>query len=208
MDRLPTLRQKNTGLAEQLPALPSPKRAQLNPAALRKPLVSLVTNPDGTWLAIRDESVSAVALFERYIFLLAAIPAVSGTFGFTAFGYVSIPAGIGYGIVGYILCLAFLYGATYLAHLVAPMFDGSLSLDNSAKLIVYSFMPFFVSGLFLACPPLSFLSLAGLYAIILFFRGVPVLSGVPLPKQFTFFTLNAVCWILYAELMRWSLFGR
>lgn len=188
------------------PLLPSPRSANLNPASLADPLRQFITDPDRAWLAVRDERITAARLFERYVFLLAAIPPVSGTIGFSAFGHASLPEAVCYGLAAYVLNLIFLYGATYMAFLISPMFDGKLGLDESAKLVVYSFMPFFIAGFFFICPPVSFLALAGLYGLVLFYKGVPVVTGIPPRKQLTYFALNIVSWLVFAEIMRMSIF--
>ena len=195
-----------------LPALapqirPALSRINLNPTELRHPLVALFTHSETAWLRIRDEPLSATTIFERYVFLLAAIGPLCGTVGFTLTGALAPATALFYGFSSYGLILLFFFGATYLAHLLAPVFGGRLTLDSAAKLIVYSFMPFFVSLAFFLFPPICFLSLIGVYGIVLFFRGVPILSGIPASKQILFLTINAVAWLFFVEMMRCSVFA-
>ena len=211
MGRLKSKQQDDFSPAK-LPALlpqirPSIARANLNPLELRGPMAALVSRSDSAWLKIRDEPLSATVIFERYVFLLAAIGPLSGAIGFTVTGRLSVIEGLFYGLSGYGLILLFFFGATYLAHHLAPVFGGELSLDRAAKLIVYSFMPFFISLGFFLFPPICFLSLVGTYGIVLFCRGIPVLSSVPYGKQTFYFVVNAVAWIFFVEMMRCSVFA-
>ena len=206
---LPSTEKRSTAVA--LPSLkpqicPSPRRVNMRPGALAAPLKLLLIHPDQAWREIRKEQLSATAIFEKYVFLLAAIGPVSGGIGFTASGRMTAPHALGYAAAAYGLILLFFFGATYFCHLLAPAFGGKLSLDNSAKLVVYSFMPFFVFLAFFLFPPICFLSLCGVYGIFLFYRGVPLLSTIPLARQLLYFTINAVTWIYFVEMMRCSVF--
>ena len=194
-----------------LPALapqirPALKQINLNPTKLHHPLTALLSRSDAAWLRLRDEPISATVLFERYVFLLAAIGPLCGTIGYTFTGQLPPATALFYGLCGYGLILLFFFGATYFAHLLAPLFGGHLTLDNAAKLIVYSFMPFFVFLAFFLFPPICFLSLIGVYGIVLFYRGIPILSNIPASKQILFFTINATAWIFFVEMMRCSVF--
>ena len=185
---------------------PSLKKINFNPTTLGHPLTNLIARPDVAWLQIKSEPISATVIFERYVFLLAAIGPLCGAVGFTLAGRLTPGEGLILGMTGYGLILLFFFGATYLSHLLAPVFGGELSLDNAAKLIVYSFMPFFVFLGFFLFPPICFLSLVGVYGIVLFFRGIPILTTIPGSKQLLYFSINAVAWIFFVEMMRCSVF--
>lgn len=166
----------------------------------------LAFRPRDAWLMIRDEPMTATQIFERYVFLLAAIGPLSGALGFFLTGRITGSEAIASALSSYALVLMFFFGAVYLSHLAAPAFGGNLTLDHAAKLIVYSFMPFFVFLAFFLIPPLCFLSLIGVYGIVLFFRGVPILSTIPSDRQLLFIMVNAVAWIFFVEMVRCSIY--
>ena len=195
----------------ELPSLrpqicPSPREINLNPAVFARPLLLLALRPREAWLIIRDEPLTATQIFERYVFLLAAIGPISGSVGFYMTGRLTGSEALATAASSYALVLMFFFGAVYLAHLAAPAFAGSLSLDRAAKLIVYSFMPFFVFLAFFLIPPLCFLSLIGVYGIVLFFRGIPIMSTIPGSRQLLFIMVNAVTWIFFVEMVRCSIY--
>ncbi len=79
------------------------------------------------------------------------------------------------------------------------MFDGEISFEKAAKLVVYSLVPFFVFGSALLLPGLSWLSLAGVASVFYFLSGVREMSQIPRMKQLTYGLLNVVVWILVAD---------
>ncbi len=196
---------------EILPSLvpqicPSPLKINVNPVALMKPLSQMVFSPNTAWLTIRNEPLTATQIFEKYVFILSAIGPICGAIGYVQSDRLTFEEGLYLGFSAYGLILLFFFGATYLCHLLSPVFGGNLSMDYSAKLVVYSFMPFFVFLAFFLFPPISFLSLIGAYGIVLFYRGIPILSAVPYYNQLIYFTINSVVWIFFVEMIRCAVF--
>ena len=134
------------------------------------------------------------------MFYLAAIPAVAGYIGYVVFGSASPLYGIAVAVSGYIICISLTYGATYLAERTVRMFDGQMTLDESAKLVVYSFMPVYLCGIFLALPPLRPFMVAGVWGLFLFWKGLPTMTHIPKRKQLTYFSINVVSWMVYVDL--------
>ena len=203
--QIPTLLPKTLSLKPQI--CPSPKQIQFQPHALLAPMSLFFLSPRRAWKFVQAEKLTATQIFEKYVFLLAGIGPLAGALGYSLSGRLSPSHAIGFSLAAYGLNILFFFGATYFSYLLAPAFGGKMSIDDSAKLIVFSFMPFFLFLAFFLFPPISFLSLIGVYGIILFYRGIPVMSRLPQSQIMLFFILNAVVWIFFVEMMRCAVFG-
>ena len=183
---------------ELIAKLPSPQNARLYIAP--KDIFSLITEfvhaPDLAWKRVLANSEKWPALFERYVFFLAAVPVVSRFFGQVLFAGAPIINSLMFAIIGYLCSLGFLFAATFIAHRSVAIFDGKLSMDDAAKLVVYSFVPFFVSGIFFLLPPLSILTVVGFYSFYLFYTGIQSVAGIPKQKLMAYFMMNVVSWMV------------
>src|SRR5262245_17940300 len=108
-----------------LPAFPH-KVAPIKPADITLPLTMLVKDPAAGWAALRANTDTFEKLFERYVYYLAAIPAVAGYFGFCIFDSGDKVRGIALAVSTYILSVVFMYGATILAQRTVGIFDGHM----------------------------------------------------------------------------------
>lgn len=187
-------------------SIPSPKKAQFYPNALIEPIKQFVRSPDAAWESIARTPMSHVQLFERYAFLIAIVPAVSLSLGLVMSGKVTLAAGLIRIALAYLVALGLLYGATYGALLLAPLFGGKISPDNAAKLVVYSMIPLYILSVFLLVPALKMLAIAGVSGLFLFYRGIPIMTGMSSERQLTYFGANIVCWMVGLEIIRNVLF--
>lgn len=185
----------------QLPLPRMPKQEEL-----LDPLQLLITRPQSAWPVLRQNEQTLKSLFEAPVLLLAAIPSVSGFVGNVLFGPVGFISGIGNCVAVYLLCLFFFLVATLLAQHSAQFFQGAISRDEAAKLVVYSVMPFFLCSIFLAIPPLKVGFIFGAYSLYLFYLGAKEMAAIPKGKQFTYCALNIVAWIFYVDLFSSALF--
>jgi len=139
---------------------------------------SILLDPKTEWPVIEGEQGDAQYLFTNYVAILAAIPAVSAFIGYAI-------AGLGFGRALMLGIFAYvIYGvAWYLEALVidalAPTFGGRKNFPSALKLAAYSSTAGWLAGIFQLIPPLSILSILGLYSLYLLWLGIPTLMKVP-----------------------------
>lgn len=163
----------------------------------------ILLRPQSTWAAIdQEEGDTIAAIYRRYLLMLAAIPAVAAfigqsLIGFSLFG-VTVRTPILQGLVGmvvsYTLMLAMVYVVALVANALAPKFQGQPHPLKAFQLIAYGATAGMLGGVFSVLPALSMLGLlAGLYAIYLIYRGVPVLMRVPAERVLGYTAALVVC---------------
>ncbi len=121
----------------------------------------ILLNPRAEWPVIEREQGDVAYLFMNYVAILAAIPAICGFIGTSLIGIslpglgtvrVPIVTGLVGAIVGYLLTFAMVYIVALLADLLAPTFQGQKNFENALKLVVYSYTPAWLIGVFLLIP--------------------------------------------------------
>ena len=170
--------------------------------SLQTRVANLLTKPADEWRVIASESATVEGLMRNYAAPLAAIPAIGIFIGYTIVG-VSVPllGTIRYGIVrGFVsACLAFVFalvGAWINAIVVeklAPTFQSRGDTAQALKLVVYAMTPVWLAGILNLVPLLGILGIvAGLYAIYIFYLGLPVLMGTPADKVVPYMVVSAL----------------
>jgi len=170
--------------------------------SLQTRVTNILTKPADEWRVIAGESATVEGLMRNYAAPLAAIPAIGIFIGYTIVG-VSVPllGTIRYGIVrGFVsACLAFVFalvGAWINAIVVeklAPTFQSRGDTAQALKLVVYAMTPVWIAGILNLVPLLGILGIvAGLYAIYIFYLGLPVLMGTPADKVVPYMVVSAL----------------
>jgi len=174
----------------------------------------ILTNPKAEWLAIAAEPDDVAAIYRDYIVLLAAIPAVSMFVGSTIFG---IPFGrfgmstaLRAAIAMYVSSLVAPFIAAVVLEKLAPRFQSTGNTAQALKLVAYASTPMWVAGvlyLLFVLAPLTII--AALYAIYLFYLGVPVLMKTPYDKVVPFMVVAALVIVVLNVVLRWiaTVFG-
>jgi hypothetical protein len=76
---------------------------------------------------------------------------------------------------------------------LAPTFQSRSSPVQALKLVIYAMTPVWVAGVLNLVPALAVLViLAGLYAIYLFYLGLPSVMGTPADKVIPYMAVSAV----------------
>lgn len=139
----------------------------------------LFSAPQKEWEQIRDEETTVAHILIGYVAPLAAIPPVCDLIGSTLFGgLLQTQPGdaIVRAIVTWVVSVALVYLLGLLVNALAPTFDAEPHDLNAQKLAAYALTPAFLSGVFSLWPPLWWLSLFALAAMVwLMYRGLPVL---------------------------------
>jgi hypothetical protein len=179
--------------------------------SLQTRVVNIITKPKEEWPVIAAESTDVATLYKGYIAPLAAIPAIGSFIGITMVG-VTVPAsgtyrvGLASGlmnlIVSYVLSLVAIYIAAIIVEQLAPKFQSRGSTIQALKLVAYACTPAWIAGVLNIVPLLGILTLlAGLYAIYLFYVGLPVMMNTPPDKVIPYMLVSAVVIIVISILV-------
>jgi len=180
---------------------------------------AILFEPAAAWPGIEKDVGDPAFLLSRYVAVLALIPALSGFVGATLIGAIApsgaiVRADLIDGALGAVFSYAascaivLLLGLT--VNLLAPLFGGRRDFKDAFKLVVFSFTPLWLAGLFLLLPGLRFLLLTGAYGIYLFWLGAPRLTKLPEQQALNFTVLIVICacgLLFAAALMQRALFG-
>ncbi len=167
----------------------------------------VILSPAAAWRKIEPESGDAGALFVNYAAFLAAIPPVCAFLRHGVFGWGGArlhhphPGGVFSslfsGVVHYFVTFAVLYAMAVLIDGLAPNFSARKNQHNAMKLAVYSMTPIWLAGVFELVPGLGLLRLlALLYAIFVFWLGLPILMKSPPDRTGPYALACVVCAII------------
>jgi Yip1 domain len=176
-------------------------------------VAAVLVDPAGAWPRVAKEPADWVALMTRYVVLLALIPALCGFIGVSIIGVIVPGTGVVRtalfdGIFGAI----FLYLENFvvvlalglLLRLAAPLFGGRRDFGAALALIVYSYTPVWLAGIFLLLPGLHFLMLTGFYGAYVLLVGLPAMLQTPPPRALRFATLIVACALVLTLLAAWA----
>jgi hypothetical protein len=163
---------------------------------------NILTKPVDEWRVIAHEPATVEGLLRNYAAPLAAIPAVCQFIGLTVVG-ISVPflgtvrSGMASGLAGAVVSWVFALVGAWIAAIVieklAPTFQSSGTTVHALKLVVYAMTPVWVAGVLNLIPALGVLTLiAALYAIYLFYLGLPVLMTTPSEKVVPYMIVSAL----------------
>ncbi|MCR6646176.1 MAG: YIP1 family protein [Terricaulis sp.] len=148
----------------------------------------LFKDPKGEWAQIRDEKTTIPHILIGYVAPLAAIPPICDILGRYVFGQrvgevMERPAfvdAITNGVVFWLVAIALVGLLGFILNAVAPHFDADQDELSAQKVAAYALTPAFLSGVFSLWPPLWWLSLFALAAMVfLMYRGLPILMKAP-----------------------------
>lgn len=175
----------------------------------------ILTDSRHEWAIIAAEPDDIAAIYRNYIVVLAAIPAVSMFFGLTIVGMpllgrYGVTTALASAIATYVSSLVAPFIAAIVLEKLAPKFQSSGTTAQALKLVAYSSTPIWIAGVLYLVLMLSPLALiAALYAIYLFYLGLPVLMKTPYDKMVPFMVVAAIAVIVLNVMLRAvvSLFG-
>jgi hypothetical protein len=171
---------------------------------------NIMFNPKQEWEVIKAEPATTQELYMQYAIILAAIPAVAGFLGFTIFGYpwafgsIKIPVGsvLTWAILTYIQMLASVFIMSFIVDALAPSFGTTKNIVASTKVVVYSFTPAWVAGIFNFVPALSFIAaIAGIYGLVLMYMGLQKVKDVPQDKMVAYFVVIIIAAIIVSVVL-------
>jgi hypothetical protein len=181
--------------------------------------IAILFDPLAQWRKIEKEAGDPFYLMISYVAALALIPAVFGFLGACAVGVVVPGSGTvratlfdgAFGAMfGYLESFVLMVVLGLIVSLTAPLFGGRRNFAGALKLVVYSYTPVWLTGIFLLLPGLRFLMLFGFYGAYLLLAGVQPLTKTPAQKSLSFAALIVVLagvLTLVAAGMQHALFG-
>lgn len=163
-------------------------------AAMGERAKAILKSPTAEWPRIAAEGDNWKSAFTGYAMPLAAIAPVCSLIGLQLFGFGYLGMNsrpplmwlITSTIVDYVLALAGLFVAAFVANYLSPKFGGKESWPKAFRLVVYAMTAAWLAGIFNLVPMLSVLTILGLYSIYLLYTGCGPMMGIPKDKAVTY----------------------
>jgi hypothetical protein len=150
----------------------------------------LFSEPKKEWEQIRAEETTVPNILIGYVAPLAAIPPVCDLIGSALFNRlltIDPAAAIIRAGVTWLVSVALVYFLGVLINAVAEDFEADKDDLAAQKVAAYSLTPAFLSGVFSLWPPLWWLSLFALAAMVfLMYRGLPILMKAPVERALSY----------------------
>jgi hypothetical protein len=171
-------------------------------ASLQTRVMNMLKSPATEWPAVAAESTDAGRLYREYIIPLSAIPVIATFIGYSIIG-ASMPflgfyrrpmvAGVSLMVVSYVMGLISTYVCALVIEWLAPKFRSSGSRLDALKLVAYASTPIWIAGVLNVLPALAMLGLlAGLYAIYVFYLGLPIMMKTPADQVIVYMIVSAL----------------
>lgn len=157
-------------------------------------VIAILTKPADEWRKIAAESATVEGLMREYAAPLAAIPAIAQFIWIMRFRFVT---GFVFAVVSWVFALVGAWIAAVVVEKLAPTFQSKGSTEQALKLVVYSMTPIWIAGVLYLVPALAVLIiLAALYAVYLFYLGLPPVMSTPSDKVIPYMVVSAVVIII------------
>ncbi|MGH7495141.1 MAG: YIP1 family protein [bacterium] len=158
-------------------------------------LQGILFNPGQEWERIRDDKITNVQVFLKYVIWVAALPSIG--YLISVAKYENFLINLRAAILSYVIALVSVDLSAYLIHLSAPKFEAQKDVGRALKLVAFGATPVFVAG------ALNFIPIAGgilwligaAYCAFLFYLGLPLLLATPLYKLVPFLATAFVIFI-------------
>lgn len=173
---------------------------------------AIVRAPHQEWTVIAAEPTGIVELYTDYIVILALIPLV-GEFAQSLWIGQSTGASFRWAASGYVMSMIGVAVIAVLSSKLAPYFGGVDDLNQAFKLSGFSHTPAWLGGVFLLVPRITWLMVlfwlpaiaCSLYALYLFYWGIPVLLQVPDRRRVAFVVTLIVAEAVAALVIQFAL---
>ena len=162
-------------------------------------IVGLFTDPVREWEKIRDHYKASGGASVGHIFVLAAIPAISGYIGTTQVGWrigvgdpirITPDSAISIAIIYYLALLVGVYTIGWMIHLLGKAYELHKPPSLSIALAAYTATPLFLIGVMQVYPVLWLNMLLGLpalaYTVYLLYSGLPTMMEIPTERGFLY----------------------
>lgn len=167
---------------------------------------NIMIKPAQEWRVIAGESTDIGALMRNYAAPLSGIAAIcqwvglSVLFGVIGIGFVRTAMSAA---VSWVLGLLSLWIAAIAIEHLAPSFGSRASTVQSLKLVVYASTPLWIVGILTIVPLLGVLFIvAVIYAVYLFYLGLPSVLDTPADRVVPYMLMSAVVVFIANALVR------
>ena len=164
-----------------------------------KHIVGLFTDPTREWESIRDHYKTGERTSVGHVFLLAAIPAISGYIGTTQVGWrigvgdpikITGDSAIMIAIIFYMAMIVGTFTIGWVIHLLGKAYELEKPLPLCIALAVYTATPLFLIGVMEIYPVLWLNMMLGLpalaYTVFLLYSGLPIMMEIPAERGFLY----------------------
>ena len=171
-------------------------------------VTNILTKPSSEWPVIAAEPADVASILVGYVLILAAIPAVclfigvgliTASFG----GQVAIVGALTGAVMHYVSSIVGVIIAALVIQQLAPTFGSRGDTAQALKLVAYSYTPIWLAGvlyLVIFLTPLAII--AALFAIYLFYVGLPVVMKTPADKVIPYMLVSALVIIVVQLVLR------
>jgi len=162
-------------------------------------IIGLFTDPTAEWEKIREQQKSSEKRGVGFVFVLAAIPAISGYIGTTQVGWrigvgepIRITGGsaISIAIIYYLALIVGVFTIGWVIHLLGKAYEVVKPLPLCIALAAYTATPLFLIGIMEVYPVLWLNMLLGLpalaYTVYLLYSGLPIMMEIPAERGFLY----------------------
>ncbi len=182
----------------------------------------LITSPGDEWVVIADENHDISYITKNYLLILILIPVVALVIGWEFVGKTetfqhlkTITSGWDIGLQKALIYLftsvITIFTSTYIINKIAPVFRVERNFNHVFRLIVYSWTPILLAGIFYLLPALSFMFFPGLlFSFVLIYYGLDPLMKPPAPAKTVYFTAIVavvICCFALTHLIIKAFFG-
>lgn len=159
----------------------------------------VVVKPKEAWVDIKNESITTKDLILSYMLPLVLIPTIAsfigygfiGTRGF--FGTNAISWGLNQAIIAFVGAFITVFISAWCIHKLASSFDTQVSLDKTIGLVIYSYTPIWLAGVFYLVPALSIFGLvAAIYSLYILYTGFGIITHVSEAKKTNYFIISLI----------------
>ena len=161
-------------------------------------IIGLFTNPVAEWEKIRERHANNEGGV-GFIFILAAIPAISGYIGTTQVGWrigvgdpvrITGDSAVAIAIIFYLAMIVGTFTIGWVIHLLGKAYELEKPLPLCIALAAYTATPLFLIGIMEVYPVLWLNMLMGLpalgYTVYLLYSGLPIMMQIPAERGFLY----------------------
>ncbi len=162
-------------------------------------IIGLFTDPTSEWEKIREQQKSSEKRGVGFVFVLAAIPAISGYIGTTQVGWrigvgepirITGESAISIAIIYYLALIVGVFTIGWVIHLLGKAYEVVKPLPLCIALAAYTATPLFLIGIMEVYPVLWLNMLLGLpalaYTVYLLYSGLPIMMEISAERGFLY----------------------
>lgn len=162
-------------------------------------IIGLFIDPTTEWERIREQQKTTEKHGVGFVFVLAAIPAISGYIGTTQVGWrigvgepirITGESAISIAVIYYLALIVGVFTIGWVIHLLGKAYEVVRPLPLCIALAAYTATPLFLIGIMEVYPALWLNMLLGLpalaYTVYLLYSGLPIMMEIPAERGFLY----------------------